>query len=300
MRGIGKSYGSITALSEISFEAGKGELFGLIGPDGAGKTTLLRILATLLLPEKGQAYIAGYDIVKEYTSIRRILGYMPGQFSLYSDLSVMENIRFYARVFNTTIQDNLGVIEPIVSQLYPFKDRKAGNLSGGMKQKLALTCALVHRPEVLLLDEPTTGVDAVSRAEFWDILSFLKTTGITTLVSTPYMDEAMQCDKVALIQGGKILGVDSPRNIIRRFPHKLYAVKGEQISSLLMKLRQIPYLRSIYSFGHEIHITFQEDYEDVEKLKADMLSTGCFNISVDSLEPGIEDCFIELMQSKEK
>lgn len=211
---ITKRYGAVSALKGVSFEVGKGELFGLIGPDGAGKTTLFRLLTTLLKPDEGSAQVEGLDIIHDYRKIRNIVGYMPGKFSLYQDLSVEENLEFFASLFGGTVEENYDLIAPIYSQIEPFKDRRAGRLSGGMKQKLALSCALIHRPKVLFLDEPTTGVDAVSRSEFWDMLAGLKEYGITILVSTPYMDEAGRCDRIALINEGKILKIDTPEAIV--------------------------------------------------------------------------------------
>lgn len=210
---VTKNYGSICALDNVSFEVEKGELFGLIGPDGAGKTTLFRILTTLLVPDSGTATVEGLDAIKDYKRIRSIVGYMPGRFSLYQDLSVEENLEFFASIFGVDVKDNYDIIAPIYSQIEPFAKRRAGKLSGGMKQKLALSCALIHRPQVLFLDEPTTGVDAVSRSEFWDMLAGLKQYGISILVSTPYMDEAGRCDRIALINEGKVLKIDTPENI---------------------------------------------------------------------------------------
>lgn len=210
---VTKNYGSICALDNVSFEVEKGELFGLIGPDGAGKTTLFRILTTLLVPDSGTATVEGLDVIKDYKRIRSIVGYMPGRFSLYQDLSVEENLEFFASIFGVDVKDNYDIIAPIYSQIEPFAKRRAGKLSGGMKQKLALSCALIHRPQVLFLDEPTTGVDAVSRSEFWDMLAGLKQYGISILVSTPYMDEAGRCDRIALINEGKVLKIDTPENI---------------------------------------------------------------------------------------
>lgn len=210
---VTKNYGSICALDNVSFEVEKGELFGLIGPDGAGKTTLFRILTTLLIPDSGTATVEGLDVIKDYKRIRSIVGYMPGRFSLYQDLSVEENLEFFASIFGVDVKDNYDIIAPIYSQIEPFAKRRAGKLSGGMKQKLALSCALIHRPQVLFLDEPTTGVDAVSRSEFWDMLAGLKQYGISILVSTPYMDEAGRCDRIALINEGKVLKIDTPENI---------------------------------------------------------------------------------------
>lgn len=211
--GITKRYGSLTALDNVSFEVGRGELFGLIGPDGAGKTTLFRLLTTLMRPDSGSAKVEGYDIVEDYREIRNIVGYMPGKFSLYQDLTVEENLNFFASIFGSTIEGNYDLIAPIYSQIEPFRKRRAGKLSGGMKQKLALSCALIHRPKVLFLDEPTTGVDAVSRSEFWDMLAGLKNHGISILVSTPYMDEAGRCDRIALINEGRIMRIDTPERI---------------------------------------------------------------------------------------
>src|SRR5882757_8589065 len=231
-----KKYGTkkapVTALQGISFEVSQGELFGIIGPDGAGKTSLFRILTTLLLADGGTAMVDGLDVVKGYKKIRQRVGYMPGRFSLYQDLTVSENLDFFATIFNTSIEENYELVKEIYVQIEPFKNRRAGKLSGGMKQKLALCCALIHKPVVLFLDEPTTGVDAVSRKEFWEMLKRLKQQGITILVSTPYMDEATLCDRIALLQSGKILSVDTPGNVIQAYPGKLYAVKAGTVSKL--------------------------------------------------------------------
>src|ERR1700733_10504487 len=237
---ITKTYnkGQVLAVKDITFEVGPGELFGLIGPDGAGKTTIFRILTTLLLADKGTATVNGCDVVKDYVKIRSNVGYMPGKFSLYQDLTIEENLHFFATVFGTTIRENYDLIKDIYQQIEPFKDRRAGKLSGGMKQKLALCCALIHKPAVLFLDEPTTGVDVVSRKEFWEMLKRLKAQGITILVSTPYMDEARLCERVALIQSGKIMSIDTPANIIKAFPVKMYAAKSEHIYQLLIDFRE--------------------------------------------------------------
>ena len=212
-----KRYGGVQALRDVSLDVGEGELFGLIGPDGAGKTTLFRILTTLIVPDSGSASVDGLDVVKDYKAIRQRVGYMPGKFSLYPDLSVEENLDFFASIFGVRVQDNYGLIAPIYSQIEPFKKRRAGKLSGGMKQKLALSCALVHRPSVLFLDEPTTGVDAVSRVEFWEMLDSLRAQGITIFVSTPYMDEAARCDRIAFVNEGKILEICSPPMDLENF-----------------------------------------------------------------------------------
>ena len=214
---ISKSYGRVKALSDVSFTVGKGEVFGLIGPDGAGKTTLFRILCTLLLPDQGTASVDGFDAVKQMAEIRRRVGYMPGRFSLYQDLTVEENLKFFATLFGTTVEAGYDSIKAIYGQIERFKDRKAGALSGGMKQKLALSCALVHSPSVLLLDEPTTGVDPVSRKELWEMLGLLKERGITIVASTPYLDEVRRCERVAFLSEGVVKGIDTPDVILERF-----------------------------------------------------------------------------------
>src|SRR5664279_4656161 len=251
--------GKILAVDDVSFEVKSGELFGLIGPDGAGKTSIFRILATLLLADSGNAQLAGFDVVKDYRAIRNRVGYMPGRFSLYQDLTVQENLEFFATVFGTTIEANYELIKEIYDQIKPFSKRRAGKLSGGMKQKLALCCALIHKPEVLLLDEPTTGVDAVSRKEFWDMLKKLKSQGITILVSTPYMDEANLCERIALIQNGRIMSVDTPENIIRSYPVKLFAARADDIYRLLKDFRKDPETESCYAFGEFLHITLKSN-----------------------------------------
>ncbi|MDR3340818.1 MAG: ABC transporter ATP-binding protein [Candidatus Symbiothrix sp.] len=281
---INKRYGDVQALTNIDLEVKKGELFGLIGPDGAGKTSLFRILATLLLANGGIATVDGLDVVRDYKAIRNRVGYMPGRFSLYPDLTVEENLNFFATVFNTTVRENYSLIEDIYRQIEPFKKRRAGQLSGGMKQKLALSCALIHKPTVLFLDEPTTGVDPVSRKEFWGMLKKLKQQGITILVSTPYMDEAALCDRIAFIQQGEILAIDTPANIVAGFPHKLYAVETDNNYETLKQLRENPAVRSVFSFGDTLHVTFDGELKmnpDYSQLK--------------EIEPSIEDCFMELI-----
>ncbi len=291
---ISKSYKRgkfiVQALDKISFEISKGELFGLIGPDGAGKTSLFRILTTLLLPDQGSAAVDGLDIVKDYQSIRQRVGYMPGKFSLYQDLTVEENLNFFATIFNTTLAENYEQIREIYIQLEPFKNRRAGQLSGGMKQKLALCCALVHRPLVLLLDEPTTGVDAVSRKEFWDMLGRLKADGITILVSTPYMDEAARCDCVALIQSGKILSMDTPSKIVERFGQKIYEAKAKNMLALLRSLKKNELVKDAYPFGEFHHVLLNR--EDLPSL---IRSLDIEELSINETRPDIEDCFISLM-----
>jgi ABC-2 type transport system ATP-binding protein len=295
---IVKTYnkGEVKAVNDISFSVDKGELFGLIGPDGAGKTSIFRMLTTLLLPDGGTAFVNGYDVVKDYKLIRERVGYMPGKFSLYQDLTVEENLNFFATVFNTSIQDNYDLIRDIYIQIEPFKTRRAGKLSGGMKQKLALCCALIHRPTVLFLDEPTTGVDTVSRREFWEMLKRLKQQGITILVSTPYMDEATLCERIALIQTGKILSIDSPENITKKYGQSLYAIKAIAMSQLLHDLRSISIITSSYAFGEFHHITLKNDSENektnlINQLKA----KGHSDIRLMQIPPTIEDCFIQLM-----
>ena len=246
---ISKSFGKVKALDGISFEVERGELFGLIGPDGAGKTTLFRLLTTLLNPDEGQAEVDGFDIVKDYHAIRERVGYMPGRFSLYQDLTVEENLDFFAALFGVKVEDSYDIVAPIYRQIEPFKRRRAGKLSGGMKQKLALSCALIHRPSVLFLDEPTTGVDAVSRSEFWDMLADLKHKGITILVSTPYMDEASRCDRVALCNEGRILGIDTPTDIVAGFDSPLYAVQADNMYQLLISARRARGVVECYPFG---------------------------------------------------
>jgi ABC-2 type transport system ATP-binding protein len=303
---IKKTYnkGQVTAVNNISFTVNPGELFGLIGPDGAGKTTLFRILTTLLLPDQGAATVAGLDIVKDYAKIRSKVGYMPGRFSLYQDLTIEENLNFFATVFGTTIKENYHLIKEIYQQIEPFKDRRAGKLSGGMKQKLALCCALIHKPAVLFLDEPTTGVDVVSRKEFWDMLKRLKQEGITILVSTPYMDEANLCDRIALIQKGTILSIDTPANIVKAFPKQLFAVRASKTHQLLHDVRDYPATDSCFAFGDSLHVTFKDGAAQTdnpypgasEGLIPYLQSKGETDATIEKIAPGIEDCFINLLK----
>jgi ABC-2 type transport system ATP-binding protein len=296
--GVVKRFGATTALAGVSFDVAPGELFGLVGPDGAGKTTLFRVLTTLLVPDEGSATVLGRDVVRDFWDIRMRVGYMPGRFALYADLSVEENLSFFASVFGTTIEEGYDLIAPIYRQIEPFKDRRAGALSGGMKQKLALSCALVHRPEVLLLDEPTTGVDAVSRREFWDLLDTLRASGLTIVASTPYMDEAARCDRIALVQSGTILAIDAPRAIGARFPRPLFAVQARQRVALLEALRAFPSAASVYPFGANVH--FSDRRRDVpaarveEELDSYLRSHGLEGVSVNVIDAGIEDAFMEL------
>ena len=284
----------LTAVDDVSFSVKEGELFGLIGPDGAGKTSIFRILTTVLLADKGNATVLGLDVVKDFTAIRNIVGYMPGRFSLYQDLTVEENLNFFATIFNTTIQENYNLIADIYKQLEPFKTRRAGKLSGGMKQKLALSCALIHKPKILFLDEPTTGVDPVSRKEFWEMLKRLKAQGISILVSTPYMDEANLCDRIALIQGGKILEIDTPQNIVNRFEKNLFAVKSKSMFSLLNDLRTYPKTESCFAFGQYHHLVLNEERSDLSELKKYLNNHS--ELEIIQIKPGIEDRFMQLMR----
>jgi ABC-2 type transport system ATP-binding protein len=300
LNSLTKTYGKekTVAVDAVSLSVEKGELFGLIGPDGAGKTSVFRMLTTLLLPDGGSATVDGFDIVKDYKQIRNTIGYMPGKFSLYQDLSIEENLEFFATVFNTTIQENYQLIEAIYVQIEPFKTRKAGKLSGGMKQKLALCCALIHKPTVLFLDEPTTGVDAVSRKEFWDMLKGLKEQGITILVSTPYMDEANLCDRIALMQTGKVLSVDTPQNITRAYGENLYAVKADNMIKLLRDVQGMESIKSCFAFGEFHHVVFKEDTEDShQKFLENLKAAGHKDLSFQKIEPTIEDCFIKLLST---
>lgn len=292
---VGKN--KLTALDNISFDVKEGELFGLIGPDGAGKTSLFRILTTLLIPDGGNAKVIGLDVVKDFKAIRRQVGYMPGRFSLYQDLTVEENLNFFATVFGTTIRENKYLIEEIYVQIEPFKDRRAGKLSGGMKQKLALCCALIHKPSILFLDEPTTGVDTVSRKEFWEMLGRLKQQGITIMVSTPYMDEATLCERIALIQDGKIMSVDTPEQIIQQFPDPLFAIRGDHMGRLLKQLRQIPEVETCNAFGDYHHITLHDSSAEAQTKLIGQLEKENLHIKeLKPVTPTIEDCFIRLMQ----
>ncbi|WP_289089750.1 ABC transporter ATP-binding protein [uncultured Bacteroides sp.] len=296
---LSKSYSSIKALDNVSFDVPKGELFGIIGPDGAGKTTLFRLLTTLILPDSGSAVIEGLDVVKDYAAVRNIIGYMPGKFSLYQDLTVEENLNFFATVFNTTVKENYHLIEDIYKHIEPFKTRRAGKLSGGMKQKLALSCALIHKPKVLFLDEPTTGVDPVSRKEFWEMLLKLKNQGITIIVSTPYMDEARLCDRIALMQNGKFLRIDSPDNIIASYPQKLCSVTADNMHGLLNDLRSCPYLKSSFSFGACYHVTMVES-ATAAILNEYLINKGYGNIDITEIKPTVEDCFMLMLKEDEQ
>jgi ABC-2 type transport system ATP-binding protein len=292
--GLSKSFGTTKALDDVSFSVNEAEIFGFIGPDGAGKTTLFRIITTLLLPENGKIEVLGLDATSEYRTLRKNIGYMPGRFSLYQDLSVEENLSFYATVFGTSIEENYDLISDIYSHIEPFKKRLAGKLSGGMKQKLALSCALIHKPALLVLDEPTTGVDAVSRSEFWAMLSKLRQHNITILVSTPYMDEAIKCDRVALIQKGKIMAVDEPVKITEGFSKKLFSAKAQEKYSLITALRNYPETLTAYPFGDSVHVTFSENRVNPD-IYAHLRNNGVASAEITETRAGIEDRFLELM-----
>lgn len=297
VKNIVKTYnkGEVKAVKDVSFEVQNGELFGLIGPDGAGKTSIFRMLTTLLLADSGTALVEGFDVVKDYREIRNIVGYMPGKFSLYQDLTIEENLLFFATVFGTTIEDNYELIKDIYDQIKPFSKRRAGKLSGGMKQKLALCCALIHKPKVLFLDEPTTGVDVVSRKEFWDMLDKLKKQGITIVVSTPYMDEATLCDRIALIQNGSIMSIDTPDNIIKSYPKTLFAAKADNIYQLLQDLRTTAEVESCYASGEYMRLTMKADNADAEIVKQIADRNNPKGLEVKVVTPTIEDSFIRLM-----
>ena len=289
--------GRVKALKGVTFDVGEGEIFGLIGPDGAGKTSLFRILTTLLLADSGIAVVDGLDVVKDYKKIRQHIGYMPGRFSLYQDLTVEENLSFFATVFNTTIEENYHLVEDIYRQIEPFKKRKAGKLSGGMKQKLALSCALIHAPHVLFLDEPTTGVDPVSRKEFWEMLQKLKKNfKLSIIVSPPYMDEAVQCDRIALIQEGQFLTIDTPENIIKEYTQTLWAVRSDKMHRLLTDLRNIKGVKTAFAFGENHHATVDLSIQTIDSLRGQLDAIGHRNIVIEAVEPTIEDCFMNLQE----
>ena len=293
VRGLTKRYGNTVALDGISFDVPQGSMFGLIGPDGAGKSTLYRILTTLLRPDAGTAVVGGFDSVRDYRQIRASVGYMPERFSLYPDLTVNENLQFSASLFGVKVADNYDLIAPMFGQLARFPDRKAGALSGGMKQKLALGCALIHRPHILLLDEPTTGVDAVSRSEFWDMLATLKEKGITILVSTSYMDEAQRCDRIALIDKGKILDVNTPAELVAALGENLYAASATEMYPLLLALRAMPGVKRCYTFGATLHLVADPTFDPV-KTAAFLSASGMRDVRVFPVKGDIEDLFIKL------
>ncbi len=292
----GKGKEKVLAVDDVSFDVNAGEIFGLIGPDGAGKTSIFRMLTTVLLPDSGSATIQNLEMVKNYKEIRKILGYMPGKFSLYQDLTIEENLEFFASVFNTTLAENYDLIKDIYIQIEPFKDRRAGQLSGGMKQKLALCCALIHKPQVLFLDEPTTGVDPVSRKEFWEMLKRLKEQGITMVVATPYMDEAALCDRIALMQNGKILAIETPENISDSYPDLLFEVKAGRTSDVLRALEKFKKKKNVYAFGEFVHLSVgkNENFETAE-LQKYLKNEGFENITIKAVGATIEDSFIHLL-----
>ena len=283
--------------SGVSLSVSKGEIFGVIGPDGAGKTTLFRILATLLLPDSGEAHLGKWNVVKDYKEIRKMIGYMPGSFSLYMDLSVEENLKFFATVFDTTIEENYEFIKDIYQQIEPFKDRRAGALSGGMKQKLALSSALIHQPDVLILDEPTTGVDPVSRNELWDMLKKLKEGGMTILVSTAYMDEAKRCDRIALMREGEFIAMDTPNNIIAAYDDILWAVTGDNLASMLADIRTFSKVHTSFAFGDQHHITVDSQLTK-EELHGYLAEKGYTNVAIREITPTVEDCFLALTKEE--
>lgn len=294
--GLRKSYGRVEALDGVTFGVGEGEMYGIIGPDGAGKTTLFRILATLLLPDGGTAMVDGYDVRTGMRDIRRLIGYMPGRFSLYQDLSVEENLEFFASVFNTSLSRNYDMVKGIYSQLEPFRTRRAGKLSGGMKQKLALCCALIHAPRVLLLDEPTTGVDPVSRKEFWSMLQRLRHDyGITIIASTPYMDEASWCDRISLVQDGSLLRTDTPDGIRRAYVGRLYAVRCADMRRLAVALKECRAVATSFSFGDSFHVTLSPR-ATVAGLDECLLRLGLGQVEISETSPSVEDCFMSLME----
>lgn len=296
VKNLSKSYDGVEALRDLSFEVGRGEIYGIIGPDGAGKTTLFRVLTTLLLADSGTAAVDGLDVVRDYRQIRNVIGYMPGKFSLYQDLTVEENLNFFATLFHTTIQENYHLIEDIYKQIEPFRDRRAGKLSGGMKQKLALSCALIHKPTVLFLDEPTTGVDPVSRKEFWEMLVKLKNQGITILASTPYMDEATMCDRIALMHGGEFMQIDTPQGIIASYPEALWSVRTAGMHTLLEDLRSYPAVKSSFSFGKTFHVTVTQG-ASFGAMHDYLAGRGHSRIEIEAIQPTVEDCFMLLSKN---
>lgn len=292
----GKGKEKVLAVDDVSFDVDHGEIFGLIGPDGAGKTSIFRMLTTVLLPDSGSASIENFHMVKDYKEIRKILGYMPGKFSLYQDLTIEENLEFFASVFNTTIEENYDLIKDIYIQIEPFKNRRAGKLSGGMKQKLALCCALIHKPKVLFLDEPTTGVDPVSRKEFWEMLKRLQKQGITMVVATPYMDESALCDRIALMQKGKILSIDTPENISNSYPDHIFEVKAGKTSTVLKALEKFDQKKNVYAYGEFVHLTIDQNESFSEQKVIEYLKKEGFeNIEINPIKASIEDSFIRLL-----
>ncbi len=297
VKNVSKSYDKVKALDCVSLSVQRGEIFGLIGPDGAGKTTLFKILVTLLNADEGSATVDGLNITNDYKKIRARVGYMPGKFSLYPDLTIEENMEFFATLFGVTVEQNYDLVAPIYKQIEPFKKRRAGRLSGGMKQKLALSCALIHKPSVLFLDEPTTGVDAVSRSEFWDMLQQLKQQGLSMLVSTPYMDEASRCDRIALCNNGHILDIDSPQHMVEKFDGKLYGIKSSCMFELLKDLRSLDTVANCYTAGEYHHVLAGNGF-DSQQLVQSLIAQGHSEIEIKPIIPDIEDVFIKLLSNE--
>lgn len=297
LKDVTKRYGDLIALDKINLSVERGEVFGLIGPDGSGKSTLYKILATLMKPDNGAATVCGFDTVKDYGKIRTLIGYMPERFSLYQDLTVSENLNFFASLFGVSVKENYEMIVPVFGQLERFLDRKAGALSGGMKQKLALSCALIHRPEILLLDEPTTGVDAVSRSEFWDMLSGLKKKGITIIVSTSYMDEATRCERIAMMDKGHILDVDTPSNLVAGLGENLYNAVSDDMFGLLTRLREMPDVTDCYTFGATLHVVGSEAFNP-DKAETELSASGLKDVKIYPAKGDIEDLFIKLTRDE--
>lgn len=293
---VSKRYGTLTALDDVSLTVSEGEMFGLIGPDGAGKSSLYRILATLMAPDVGTASVCGLDTVRDYRQLRTRIGYMPEKFSLYQDLTVAENLRFFASLFGVTVKQNYDLIAPIFGQLEKFPDRRAGALSGGMKQKLALSCALIHRPGILLLDEPTTGVDAVSRSEFWDMLATLRAKGMTILVSTSYMDEANRCERIAMIDRGRILDVNTPEGLVAGLDEALFAASATDMFGLLTRLREMPEVVDCYTFGATLHVVGKPEFNPAAARKT-LTDAGLKDVDIFPVKGDIEDLFIKLTRN---
>lgn len=298
VKGLSKSYGNVQALDKVTFDVHRGEIFGYIGPDGAGKTTLFKILVTLLNADEGSASVDGLDVAKDYRAIRSRVGYMPGKFSLYPDLTIEENMDFFATLFGVTVEQNYDLVAPIYKQIEPFKKRRTGRLSGGMKQKLALSCALIHKPSVLFLDEPTTGVDAVSRSEFWDMLFNLREQGLSILVSTPYMDEASRCDRIALVNNGRVLDIDTPQGMVDKYDKHLYGIKASDMYELLKTLREESSIASCYTAGEYHHAVAGNGF-DAAALKQRLITAGFCNVDIKQLAPDIEDVFIHLLSNEQ-
>ena len=297
IKNLSHSYGATVALDNVSLEVERGEMFGIIGPDGSGKSTLYRILATLLIPTKGEVLVMGLNPVTDYKKIRTKIGYMPERFSLYQDLTVNENLKFYASLFGVSVKENYDLIAPIFGQLERFPNRRAGALSGGMKQKLALSCALIHRPEILLLDEPTTGVDAVSRSEFWDMLSQLRQAGITILVSTSYMDEATRCERIAMINKGHILDIDTPENLVNKLDENLYCAYASDMFELLNRLRLTSGVKKCYTFGATLHVVTDNSFNP-GMVTQQLTANGLNDVKIYRTKGDIEDLFIKLTRDE--